>query len=185
MKKISILLLLIISFLLCRNVDKEESEREKKKLITSPIFALWLLGQRNLRESPRCGGDEIGTLLGYNNNLPVYPKLEENQEITSSYFESIVYEYQATRNSNITVKILEKVKVDTSSSINCTNSNNGIYVTFCNGKITEDLDSHYLSGVAIGQVYSKSFSSNIKYFINIYSEEKECNIKINLRSNTQ
>jgi hypothetical protein len=184
MKKFPILLL-FVSFLACGNSDKKESEREKKKLITNPIFYWWLVAQRNLRESPYCGGDEIGTALGYNNNLPAYTKLEQNQEITSAYFNSIVYEYQATRNSNITITILEKVKVDTTSSINCSNSNkNRISVKFCNGKISEEMDSYYLSGVAIGQIYSKSFSPNVKYFLNIFTEEDECNLKINIRSNT-
>ena len=79
-----------------------------------------------MRESYYCGGDEIGTALGFNNNKPAYPKLLENQEITSANFKSILYEYQATRNSNITITILEKIKIDTSSSINCSNRENRI-----------------------------------------------------------
>jgi hypothetical protein len=136
-----------------------------------------------LRESYYCGGDEIGTALGYNNNKPAYPKLLENQEITSANFKSILYEYQATRNSNITITILEKIKIDTSSSINCSNRENRIYVSFCNGKRSVEADSSYqLRDIAIGQIYSKSYSANIKYFINISSREDECTLKINLKS---
>jgi hypothetical protein len=189
MKYILFLLLLFTTISCPGSNESTQKEAEKefiKGLPHNPLFYLWILGQRiNSRESPRCGGDAIGTALGYNTNLPAYPKLEENQEITSAYFNSIVYEYQATRDSNITITILEKIKIDTTSSINCSNSNkNRISIKFCNGKIPESLDSHYMSGVAIGQIYSKSFSFNVKYFLNIYSEEKECNLKINIKSNT-
>ena len=145
-----------------------------------PLFLLQLAGQRiRVGKDPNCGG-EFNALLS---NSPVFPRLQENQEITSSYSNSIDYEYQSTKDSNITITILEKIKIDTSSSINCSNSNNRIGVGFCNeSKFIEQLD--YLTGVAIGQIYSKSLSNNVKYFIVTYSEEKECNLKINLKSNT-
>ena len=179
-------MILIFTFLSIIACTTETSEKRLEKEVNKGVFDLFIKMEviKNLGSGDvRCGGDVIGNLLGYYNNLPVYPKLQEKQEITSTYSKSIVYEYQSTQNSNITMTILEKIKIDTSSSINCSNSNNRIGVGFCNeSKFIEQLD--YLTGVAIGQIYSKSLSNNVKYFIVTYSEEKECNLKINLKSNT-
>ncbi len=189
MKMILIVLFLFSNLHYCsseKNTVKEAENEFWENYIKSPLFLLTILNYRiNLGESYRCGGDAIGTALGYNNDKPAYPNLQENQEITSAYFKSIVYEYQATKNSNITITILEKIKIDTSSSINCSTKESKIWVNFCNGKRSEEADiSYQLRSSAIGQIYSKRYSADVKYFININSIENECNLKINLRSNT-
>ena len=182
-------MILIFTFLSIIACTTETSEKRLEKKVAKGVFDLFIKMEvfKNLGSGDaRCGGDVIGNLLGYYNNLPVYPKLQEKQEITSSYSKSIVYEYQSTQNSNITMTILEKIKIDTSSSINCSNSNNRIGVGFCNeSKITGYMNSDYFTyKFAIGQIYSKSFPGGVKYFIGIDSGEKECNLKVNLKSNT-
>ena len=185
MKYLVVLQILFFNFSCLYNPHKEEERRERRESANGqlPLFLLQLAGQRiRVGKDPNCGG-EFNALLS---NSPVFPRLQENQEITSSYSNSIDYEYQSTKDSNITITILEKIKIDTSSSINCSNSNNMIGVGFCNeSKITGYMNSDYFTyKFAIGQIYSKSFPGGVKYFIGIDSGEKECNLKVNLKSNT-
>lgn len=175
-----IAVLLLASIIVCTNTDKEEKKKTQRELLSNPMFYFFLLGQRNLSESPYCGGDTIGTALGYNNNLTVYPVLEENQELTTNYFNSVVYTYQSQNTSNITISLLDKIKNNSSTAINCVNKNNRISLKKCSNLKLMDIE--VISDVQIGQIVSRTFDSNIQYFINIYSIEDDCNIKVKLRS---
>jgi hypothetical protein len=177
-----IAVLLLASIIVCTNTDKEEKKKTQRELLSNPMFYFFLLGQRNLSESPYCGGDTIGTALGYNNNLTVYPVLEENQELTTNYFNSVVYTYQSSKNTIITITLLDKIKANTSSTIECANKNNRIILSFCSNLKFVDLE--FVGNVQVGQIYSKTLSLNEKYFISLSSFENDCNIKVKLRSAT-
>ncbi|MCX7999188.1 MAG: hypothetical protein N3A69_09605 [Leptospiraceae bacterium] len=179
--------ILLLSLFQCAENEPPKDQKFWIRFFTHPLGYIWLLSHRELRESPRCGGDQIGTLLGYNNNLPTRPKLGENEEIVTPYFKSTAYEYYPTKNSKVTIILLEKVKITDDDSITCRSDNNKIYITYCNGKILDSLDGYPKSNILLGVEYSETFSANTKYFIWIGStsdEETVCNLKAILRSST-
>jgi hypothetical protein len=181
MKKISILLLLIISFLLCRNVDKEESEREKKKLITSPIFPLWLLGQRDKNEDPDCGGDVIGTLFGLNNYRRKYTKLEENQEvITASNFDDRFY--QSSKKTKITITLVSATSTNTDEQPDCSNSG-AIITSHCNGIYIADINRK--TPLLLNQSYQYEPKIDTKNFLTTDRNSIYCEVRYRIKSEVQ
>lgn len=111
LQKLFIFILLLCLFQ-CAKQEKTKlpimDSKDWIKLLSNPVGYLAFLSHRELRESPRCGGDQIGTLLGYNNNLEQPQKLGENQEIIDSTApeNEKFWSYFSPHKTTISIKLL-------------------------------------------------------------------------------
>jgi hypothetical protein len=169
MKYFLLSILLSIGIISCTNADKEQKKREENDLLSSPIFYLYLLGNRNPSESVECGGDLIGTLFGLNNNRINRTKLEENQEITTDY--NTYWYYQSSKRTIITVTLFETNTSNNNISIDCSKPG-FVDISYCNGIYIADTFRQY--AFKLNQVYQFEAQKNTKNFLTTGKMNDDC-----------
>jgi hypothetical protein len=173
-------MLLLFTTISCPGSNESTQKEAEKEFIKglphNPLFYLWLLGQRNPKEDPDCGGDAIGTLFGLNNDRTKYSKLEENQEIIKNGTTTLFYE--SAKKTLITISLIQVTQADPNILKDCSKPGN-IVVSYCNGVYREVNFNIYVGLNQVTQFYAKS---NVKNFIGAGRNTLDCNVIYKIKS---
>jgi hypothetical protein len=178
-------MLLLFTTISCPGSNESTQKEAEKEFIKglphNPLFYLWLLGQRNPKEDPDCGGDAIGTLFGLNNDRRKYEKLEEDQEIvTTSNFDDRYY--QSSKKTIITVTLVSATSTNIDKQTDCSNAG-AIITSSCNGIYIADINRQ--TPLLLNQSYQYEPKKNIKNFLTTDRNSIYCEVRYKIKSEVQ
>jgi hypothetical protein len=173
-------MLLLFTTISCPGSNESTQKEAEKEFIKglphNPLFYLWLLGQRNPKEDPDCGGDAIGTLFGLNNNRTKYSKLEENQELIK---EDPDLFYQSAKKTLITISLIQVTQADPNILKDCSKPGS-IAISYCSGvyRTLNFRDDSF----QLNQVSQFEAKTNVKNFLSIGKNTNDCNTIYQIKS---
>lgn len=142
--KVFFLMLLLFFLFSCdpttSDADKEKSNYSDPKKILHDYGIIRTMGGRNALGDPLCGGDPIGTALGWNNDIPKPTQLEIG----------IVYQFDENTNTKFTIKSAEQNNTRVTLTLNSDCSKGLIYgIYFCDGISLKQADYSCVSGPGV------------------------------------
>jgi len=133
-----------------------------------------------------CEENLLVALLGGYSDQNSFVKIEENQEITSSFSRLITLNFEPRTDSMLAVEITEALNISSHGTINCDITNSQvrreIRVNGCINGNNQRIESLSTSNLNPGQIWTQKYQANIRYWISVSTSSFECRIRVRLRS---
>jgi len=182
-------IVLLGSFLSCLALTSDEEEVVLSDTQFSLYFWVLLFSypvQQDTNATRGCGVNLVGNFLGFNSDPSIFAKLQENQEINSTFLTALSLEFEPKNPSMVAIEILESRNIATTNTVDCSNSNprirNQVSIRTCVGRVSQQVPALSNSNLSIGESFSRRLKENTKYWISVSSSERSCAIRIRLRS---